>query len=79
MKVAGDNRYGHRDRTMILLAYRPGLRAAELVALRWDSIDLAAGRRAAECNLRNRFLDAQNVEVADESSQVSCCGCSARC
>ena len=29
---------------MILLAYRHGLRAAELVALRWDSIDFGHGR-----------------------------------
>jgi type 1 fimbriae regulatory protein FimB/type 1 fimbriae regulatory protein FimE len=32
-------RYGHRDATMILLAYRHGLRVSELVALRWDQID----------------------------------------
>jgi type 1 fimbriae regulatory protein FimB/type 1 fimbriae regulatory protein FimE len=38
------NRYAHRDATMILLAYRHGLRAAELVALRWDAIDFAHGR-----------------------------------
>jgi integrase len=44
IKAAGDNRYGHRDRTMILLAFRHGLRPAELVTLRWDNIDLAAGR-----------------------------------
>ena len=37
--AAGCNRHGHRDATMILLAYRHGLRAAELVALRWDSIN----------------------------------------
>lgn len=36
-------RYGHRDATMILLAYRHGLRVSELVALRWDQIDLSAG------------------------------------
>ena len=36
-------RYGHRDATLILLAYRHGLRVAELVALRWDQIDLAQG------------------------------------
>src|SRR5690606_32930164 len=28
-------RHGHRDSTMILLAYRHGLRVSELVALRW--------------------------------------------
>src|SRR5271155_186783 len=37
-------RYGHRDSTMILLAYRHGLRVSELVALRWDQIDFAQGR-----------------------------------
>jgi len=37
-------RYGHRDATMILLAYRHGLRVSELVALRWDQIDLKLGR-----------------------------------
>jgi site-specific recombinase XerD len=37
-------RWGHRDATMILMAYRHGLRVSELVALRWDQIDLEAGR-----------------------------------
>lgn len=44
IKAAGENRYAHRDSTMILLAFRHGLRAAELVALRWDSIDFGHGR-----------------------------------
>jgi integrase len=35
------NRWGHRDSTMILVAYRHGLRASELVDLRWDQIDFA--------------------------------------
>jgi integrase len=39
MKAASGNRYGHRDATMILVAYRHGLRAAELVDLRWDQIE----------------------------------------
>jgi type 1 fimbriae regulatory protein FimB/type 1 fimbriae regulatory protein FimE len=33
------NRWGHRDGTMILVAYRHGLRASELADLRWDQID----------------------------------------
>jgi integrase len=33
------NRYGHRDATLVLAAYRHGLRAAELVDLRWDQVD----------------------------------------
>src|SRR6516162_8176140 len=44
IKVAASNRYGHRDATMILVAYRHGLRVAELVALRWDAIDFGHGR-----------------------------------
>ena len=44
MKAAGKNRWGHRDATAILIAYRHGLRASELVALRWDDIELATGR-----------------------------------
>jgi len=33
----------HRDATMILLAFRHGLRAAELVDLRWDQVDFNHG------------------------------------
>src|ERR1700680_4257703 len=36
-------RYGHRDSTMILVAYRHGLRVSELCALRWDQVDFARG------------------------------------
>jgi integrase len=36
--AAKGNRWGHRDPTMILVAYRHGLRASELVDTRWDQI-----------------------------------------
>lgn len=36
-------RYGQRDATMILLAYRHGLRVSELVSLKWSQIDLKQG------------------------------------
>jgi integrase len=45
IKAAKANRYGQRDATMIFMAYRHGLRAAELVDLRWDQVEL--GRNAA--------------------------------
>jgi integrase len=41
--AAKSNRYGHRDATMILVAFRHGLRVAELVALRWDQVDFEVG------------------------------------
>ncbi len=36
-------RHGHRDQLMILAAYRHGLRVAELVAWKWEVVDLDAG------------------------------------
>jgi type 1 fimbriae regulatory protein FimB/type 1 fimbriae regulatory protein FimE len=36
-------RYSHRDATLILIAFRHGLRVSELVALRWDQADLEQG------------------------------------
>ena len=44
ISAAGENRNGHRDAAMVLVAYRHGLRAGELVTLRWDAIDFAHGR-----------------------------------
>ena len=44
IKVAKDGRHGHRDATMVLVAYRHGLRAAELCDLRWEQVDM--GRNA---------------------------------
>ena len=44
IEAACDNRYGHRDATMVLLAYRHGFRVSELVGLRWDAVDFNAGR-----------------------------------
>jgi integrase len=41
--AASVGRHGHRDATLIMLAYRHGLRVSELVALRWDQINLKAG------------------------------------
>jgi type 1 fimbriae regulatory protein FimB/type 1 fimbriae regulatory protein FimE len=44
IEAAGDNRNGHRDATMVLVAYRHGLRVSELVTLRWDAVDFSHGR-----------------------------------
>jgi type 1 fimbriae regulatory protein FimB/type 1 fimbriae regulatory protein FimE len=38
------SRYGHRDATMILVAYRHGLRASEVCDLQWQQIELSEGR-----------------------------------
>ena len=52
--AASENRWGHRDATAILIAYRHGLRSSELVTLRWDDFDLNAGKLHVR-----RFKDGQ--------------------
>jgi len=37
-------RHRHRDRTLVLIAFRHALRVAELVSLRWDQVDLKQGQ-----------------------------------
>src|SRR5664280_3593256 len=39
IKAAEGNRHGHRDATMILVAYRHGFRASEICDLRWEQFD----------------------------------------
>jgi type 1 fimbriae regulatory protein FimB/type 1 fimbriae regulatory protein FimE len=50
-EAAKGNRWGHRDATMILVAYRHGLRASELVDLWWDQVDFAHGTLAVRREL----------------------------
>jgi integrase len=42
IEAAKTNRHGDRDALMVLLAFRHGLRAGEVVDLRWDQIDFKA-------------------------------------
>ena len=44
MDCARKNRHGHRDATMVLVAYRHGLRASEVTDLQWHQIELDQGR-----------------------------------
>jgi type 1 fimbriae regulatory protein FimB/type 1 fimbriae regulatory protein FimE len=46
MEAAKGNRWGRRDATMVLVAYRHGLRASELVDLHWDQVGLQNGHSA---------------------------------
>jgi type 1 fimbriae regulatory protein FimB/type 1 fimbriae regulatory protein FimE len=43
IEAAKDNRKGHRDTTMILIAFRHWLRASELADLRWDQVGFDEG------------------------------------
>jgi site-specific recombinase XerD len=44
IETAKGNRWGNRDATMILIAYRHGLRTSELVDLRWDQVHLTSAK-----------------------------------
>ncbi len=41
---AKQGRYGHRDATMITMAFRHGLRVSELVGLLWSDVDFTTAR-----------------------------------
>lgn len=45
IKAAKDGRYGHRDATLILVAFRHGLRAIEVCDLEWSQVEF--GRSAS--------------------------------
>ena len=45
IKAAKSGRYGHRDATLILIAFRHGLRAIEIAGLQWSQVEF--GRNAA--------------------------------
>src|SRR5499426_84727 len=44
IEAAKSNRHGHRDATMVLVAYRHGFRASEVCDLQWHQIELDQGR-----------------------------------
>jgi integrase len=49
IKTARDGRYGHRDATLILIAFRHGLRASEICDLEWSQVEFG---RAASLHVR---------------------------
>jgi integrase len=62
--AARKNRHGQRDATMIVAAYRHGLRVSELVDLRWEQVDF----RAATLHVRRakKGTPATHPIVGDE-------------
>jgi integrase len=65
IKATKDNRYPHRDATMVLVAYRHRLRVSELVDLRWwEQIDL----RTATLHVRRVKKDTPSTHpiIGDE-------------
>jgi len=67
LKAAGDNRHGHRDQTMILLAFRHGLRVSELCDLSRDTIDFT---RSTLMVRRAKVGAITGAEVAGDGSST---------
>jgi site-specific recombinase XerD len=67
IEAAKGNRQGHRDATMILIAFRHGLRASELVDLQWSQVDLSAAtlhvRRAKNGTPATHFLTGKELRA----------------
>jgi type 1 fimbriae regulatory protein FimE len=60
-------RHGHRDATMILIAFRHGLRPSEVCTLRWDMVDLARGLVHVRRHLRQaRHRDCARTQSLSE-------------
>jgi integrase len=61
------NRWGHRDATMIMTAFRHGLRVAELVSMTWDQVDLDAGklhvRRVKNSSPSTHIIDGKEIRA----------------
>jgi type 1 fimbriae regulatory protein FimB/type 1 fimbriae regulatory protein FimE len=67
MAAARKNREGARDATMILIAFRHGLRASELVDLHWDQVGFDQGvlhvRRVKNGSPAAHPLDGEELRV----------------
>jgi type 1 fimbriae regulatory protein FimB/type 1 fimbriae regulatory protein FimE len=61
------NRHGFRDATMIMTSFRHGLRATEVCDLRWDQVDLDAGklhvRRVKNSAPSTHILDGKEIRA----------------
>jgi len=62
-----EGRYGQRDATAILIAFRHGLRVSELCDLSWDQIDFTRGtltvRRAKGGEVSTHFLNGSELRA----------------
>ncbi len=66
---ATNSRYGHRDRLMLALMYRHGLRVSEVCDLRWSDIDLE--NKTILCRRRKSGVDSVHPLSDEERSQLT--------
>jgi integrase len=66
--AARGNRWGQRDATMILIAFRHGLRASELCELQWSDVEFETG------NLHLRREPGQPARIPCSATSFGRCG-----
>ena len=71
-------RHSHRDSTLLFLAYRHGLRVSELVALRWDQVDLTAALLHVQ-RLKNGTPSTPAARTGTASTEAATSGAQTRC
>jgi len=80
LRAAKKSRHGTRNYAMTLIAYRHGLRASEVVGLRWSDVDLARGtmycRRAKNSRAGVHPLKRDEVAVLERLQErtMRCAG-----
>jgi integrase len=69
IKAAGHGRCAHRDATLILIAFRHGLRAAEICDLEWSQVEfgrsasLHVRRKRSSQEVLRRLISGPNVKL----------------
>ena len=71
MQAAGSmGRHQHRDRTLILIMFRHGLRVSEAIDLRWDQVNFKSGQihvnRLKNGNPATHYLEGDELRAFGE-------------
>jgi hypothetical protein len=72
IKTARDGRYGHRDATLILIAFRHALRATEICDLEWSQVEFG---RSASLHVRRLKNGKPSVHPSAVTSSGHCGSC----
>ena len=76
LRAAKKSRHGARNRATILIAYRHGLRASELVNLRVSDLDLSTG--TIYCRRAKGSRSSLHPMKPDEIAALGCCATASR-
>ena len=73
IKEARQGRYGHRDATLILIAFRHGLRASEICDLEWCQVEFGRSASLHVRRVKNGKPSAFTRSAATKSGHCASC------